>query len=111
MKTRLAAALVVALVLGLAAGACRAERPIVVGSKKFTESVLLGELTTRLLADAGVPVRHEAQLGGTRVLWDALVAGRIDVYPEYTGTLCMEILRSPCDRAALERARSPSATS
>ncbi len=92
-----------ALVLALAAG-CHAARPLVVGSKKFTESVLLGELATRLLVDGGVPARHEAQLGGTRVVWDALVAGRVDVYPEYTGTLCQEILRSPCDRASIARA-------
>ncbi len=98
MKRGLAVALV------LCTGACQGERPLVVGSKKFTESVLLGEVATILLADGGVPVRHEAQLGGTRVLWDALVAGRIDAYPEYTGTLCQEILRSPCDRASIDRA-------
>ena len=92
-----------AAVLVLVAG-CHGAQPLAVGSKKFTESVLLGELATRLLVDGGVPARHEAQLGGTRVLWDALVAGRIDVYPEYTGTLCQEILRSPCDRDAIARA-------
>ncbi|MCA1663403.1 MAG: ABC transporter permease subunit, partial [Myxococcales bacterium] len=95
----------IALLFALALGAaCRPSPAIVVGSKKFTESVLLGELATRLLADGGVSARHEAQLGGTRVLWDALVAGRIDVYPEYTGTLCQEILHSACDRGTLERA-------
>ena len=72
--------------------------------------MILGELATRLLADGGVPARHEAQLGGTRVLWDALVAGDIDVYPEYTGTLCQEILRAACDRRDAASARSPSAT-
>jgi len=101
MTRSLAIALVLALSL---AGACRPSGAIIVGSKKFTESVLIGELATRLLADGGVVARHEAQLGGTRVLWDALVAGRIDVYPEYTGTLCQEILHSACDRATLERA-------
>lgn len=67
-----------AALLLLVAG-CHGAHPLAVGSKKFTESVLLGELATRLLVDGGVPARHEAQLGGTRVLWDALVAGRIDV--------------------------------
>ncbi|MGZ3439358.1 MAG: glycine betaine ABC transporter substrate-binding protein [Polyangia bacterium] len=94
-------ALVIALAL---ACGCHGARPLAVGSKKFTESVLLGELATRLLADGGVPARHRAQLGGTRVLWDALVAGEIDVYPEYTGTLCQEILHSACDEATLARA-------
>ncbi|HEX6835508.1 MAG TPA: glycine betaine ABC transporter substrate-binding protein, partial [Polyangia bacterium] len=82
---------VAAFALLVAVAGCHDARPIVVGSKKFTESVLLGELATRLLADGGVPARHEAQLGGTRVLWDALAAGRVDVYPEYTGTLLDEI--------------------
>jgi osmoprotectant transport system permease protein len=95
---------VLAFALALALAGCHASHPLVVGSKKFTESVLLGELATRLLVDGGVPARHEAQLGGTRVLWDAVTAGRIDVYPEYTGTLCQEILRSACDRATIERA-------
>jgi osmoprotectant transport system permease protein len=99
MKRAVVAAL--ALVCGCHASS---SRPLVVGSKKFTESVLLGELATRLCVDGGVPARHEAQLGGTRVLWDALVAGRIDVYPEYTGTLCQEILHTSCDAATLERA-------
>ncbi|MDB4969360.1 MAG: amino acid transporter substrate-binding protein [Myxococcales bacterium] len=101
MRRALAAAL---LALLFAAAGCHSARPLAVGSKKFTESVLLGELATRLIADGGVAVRHEAQLGGTRVLWDALLAGRIDVYPEYTGTLCQELLHSACDRATLERA-------
>jgi len=99
-----AGTIVLPLAVVLTVGACHAEREIAVGSKKFTESVLLGELATQLLADGGVRARHEAQLGGTRVLWDALLAGRIDIYPEYTGTLCQEILRSACDRASLERA-------
>src|SRR4051794_36333581 len=97
------AAVMVASVLAAVAG-CHGARPLIVGSKKFTESVLLGELATRVLRDGGVAARHEAQLGGTRVLWDALVAGRIDVYPEYTGTLCQEILHSACDDATLRRA-------
>jgi osmoprotectant transport system permease protein len=94
----------VLLIALVAVAGCHASQPLVVGSKKFTESVLLGELATRLLADAGLPARHEAQLGGTRVLWDALLAGHVDAYPEYTGTLCQEILHSACDRATLERA-------
>jgi osmoprotectant transport system permease protein len=69
-----------------------APRPITIGSKKFTESVILGE-TLRLLAlDAGHPARHRAELGGTRILWGALLSGEIDIYPEYSGTLAREIL-------------------
>lgn len=63
-----------------------------VGSKTFTESVILGEMATQLLDDADIPVTHRRELGGTRVLFDGLVAGELDVYPEYTGTITGEIL-------------------
>jgi osmoprotectant transport system permease protein len=81
--------LVVALWIGSAGAETR--RRVTVCSKKFTESVLLGEIATQLLRDAGIPVEHKSQLGGTRVVWDALLAGSCDVYPEYTGTLSEEI--------------------
>lgn len=67
-------------------------RLLVVGSKSFTESVILGEVLTHLIEDAGFPAEHRRQLGGTRVLWSALLKGEIDAYPEYTGTLREEIL-------------------
>ncbi|GMR21581.1 MAG: glycine betaine ABC transporter substrate-binding protein [Gammaproteobacteria bacterium] len=65
---------------------------ITVGSKNFTESVILGEMLHHLVQAAGIEVNHRQQLGGTRVLWNALLSGEIDVYPEYTGTLMQEIL-------------------
>lgn len=64
---------------------------VTVGSKKFTESVILGETAAQLLRHDGIPARHRREMGGTRVLWDALLHGDIDVYPEYTGTLREEI--------------------
>lgn len=66
-------------------------KPTVFGSKAFTESVILGELAAQLTREAGYDARHRRQLGGTRVLWSALVRGDIDCYPEYTGTLRTEI--------------------
>jgi osmoprotectant transport system permease protein len=63
----------------------------VFGSKAFTESVILGELATQLIQEAGHDAEHQRQLGGTRVLWSALVRGDIQCYPEYTGTLRTEI--------------------
>ncbi len=63
-----------------------------VGSKKFTESVILGEMLAQVIEAAGNPAYHRRELGGTRVLWGALLKGEIDVYPEYTGTLRQEIL-------------------
>ena len=65
---------------------------VTIGSKKFTESVILGE-SLRLLTEAsGHRARHRAELGGTRILWGALISGEIDAYPEYSGTLIREIL-------------------
>ncbi|MBO0732964.1 MAG: ABC transporter permease subunit [Methylocapsa sp.] len=63
-----------------------------IGSKKFTESVILAELASKLCASAGANAVHLPGLGGTRFLWDALLAHEIDVYPEYTATLREEIL-------------------
>jgi len=65
---------------------------IKVGSKAFTESVVLGEIVTLLARHGGSGAEHRKQLGGTRILWEGLLAGEIDVYPEYTGTIAEEIL-------------------
>lgn len=73
-------------------GAAHAAGTVRVGSKAFTESVVLAELATQLGRDAGVNTVHRRQLGGTRILWEALLRGEIDVYPEYTGTVTQEIL-------------------
>jgi osmoprotectant transport system permease protein len=79
---------------------------VTVGSKKFTEGVILGEVARLALTRAGVPATHRRELGGSRILWDALRAGDIDVYPDYTGTLRFEILagRHLASDAALPRA-------
>ena len=66
---------------------------LAVGSKQFTESVILGEIAVQTLAMAGLPAEHRRELGGTRVLFEALRRGDIDVYPEYTGTIEEELLR------------------
>jgi osmoprotectant transport system permease protein len=68
-----------------------AESEVKIGSKKFTESVIIGDMAADLLQNAGYRAIHRKELGGTRVLWDALVRGEIDVYPEYTGTIAEEI--------------------
>lgn len=62
------------------------------GSKKFTESVILGEMMRLLAEGAGLEVAHYREFGGTRIVFDALAAGEIDLYPEYTGTITAEIL-------------------
>jgi osmoprotectant transport system permease protein len=65
---------------------------IKIGSKNSTESVILGEMLSQMVKKTGSDVIHQRQLGGTRVLWDALLNGEIDAYPEYTGTLQHELL-------------------
>ncbi|WP_295449261.1 glycine betaine ABC transporter substrate-binding protein [uncultured Thiodictyon sp.] len=92
--TRRAWLLTPLLVLGLCATcpAAAGTASVMVGSKPFTEGVILGEVVRALIAESGQPVMHQAGLGGTRILWGALLAGEIDVYPEYSGTLTREVL-------------------
>ena len=67
---------------------------VVIGSKKFTESYVLGEIAKRVLNDAGIAAEHRQGMGGTIILWQALRGGQIEAYPEYTGTIATEILKS-----------------
>jgi osmoprotectant transport system permease protein len=62
-----------------------------VGSKKFTESVVLGELLRFLATDAGARAEHVSNLADTLVAWNKLRTGAIDAYCEYTGTITEEI--------------------
>jgi osmoprotectant transport system permease protein len=71
-----------------------AAAPVIIGSKKFTESYVLGEIARRSLQNAGVSAEHRQGMGGTIILWQALRAGQIDLYPEYTGTISEEILKN-----------------
>src|SRR5262249_50153854 len=80
------------LIFVFVAGAWAAE-PVQIGSKKFTESYVLGEIAKRTLSDAGISVEHRQGMGGTIILWQALRGGQIDLYPEYTGTIVQEILK------------------
>jgi osmoprotectant transport system substrate-binding protein/osmoprotectant transport system permease protein len=67
---------------------------VVIGSKKFTESYVVGEIARRALNDAGIAAEHRQGMGGTIILWQALRGGQIDAYPEYTGTIAQEILKN-----------------
>ena len=66
-------------------------RGIRVGSKQFTESVILGEMLVQLVRSEGEEATHLSEIGGTRFVYDALQRGEIDLYPEYTGTLVQEV--------------------
>ncbi|MGZ5448229.1 MAG: glycine betaine ABC transporter substrate-binding protein [Thermoanaerobaculia bacterium] len=76
--------------------ACRSEqRAIVVGSKNFTESVILGELLAQKLESAGCKVDRRLNMGGTFVCDSAIRSGAIDAYVEYSGTALTAILKQP----------------
>ncbi|MEK9644412.1 MAG: glycine betaine ABC transporter substrate-binding protein, partial [Alphaproteobacteria bacterium] len=96
------------LLLFASAALPAAGETLTVGSKKFTESVVLGDIVTHLARATGADVRHRRELGGTRVLWEALRKGDIDLYPEYTGTIVQELLggRSSGTAAAMREALS-----
>lgn len=68
-------------------------KTITVGSKKFTESYVLGDIAKRLLERAGFSVVNREGVGATAIVWEALKSGDIDVYPEYTGTIKEELLK------------------
>jgi osmoprotectant transport system permease protein len=82
-----------ATALLLAAAGAAVAAPVQVGSKRFTESYLLGAIVTETLRRAGIAAEHRPGLGNTAVLEQALAAGSIDVYPEYTGTIVRELLK------------------
>jgi osmoprotectant transport system substrate-binding protein len=74
---------------------------IVVGSKNFTEQLILGEMLAQYLQQqTGLQVERRFNLGGTYVCQAALLAGRIDVYVEYTGTALTAILKQPVEHNA-----------
>jgi glycine betaine/choline ABC-type transport system substrate-binding protein len=96
--TRLQTALSLVAVLGLLLGtvtgiAAQNNKPTVtVGSKQFTEQLILGELLAQLLEDAGYPVERQIGLAGTDIVHQALVNDEVDTYVEYTGTGLLAIL-------------------
>ena len=70
-------------------------RPVVVGSKPFGESYLLAELFAQILEARGLSVTRRFGLGGTEIVFPALQQGAIDVFPEYTGSGLLVILKAP----------------
>ena len=64
-----------------------------VGSKRFTESYILGEILTQKMRETGeASITHRQGLGNTAIVFAALRSGAIDLYAEYTGTLAFELL-------------------
>ncbi len=92
---------VVAAIVALALGGCSPPRPDhpVIGAKNFTEQVVLGELLAQEIeAKSSLRVERRFYLAGSYICQQALVAGRIDAYVEYTGTALTAILKQPVDR-------------
>jgi len=84
------------LLISLLLGSCAPSHPdrIVVGSKNFTESLMLGELLAQQIeAHTRSKVERRFYLAGTYICQQAILAGRIDLYPEYTGTALTAILK------------------
>ena len=95
------------LVLAFTPLSCESDAVVVrVASKKFTESVVLGELAKHLVRSTGTDSLHQSELGGTRIVFEALRVGEIDIYPEYTGTISEELFagKGIRDEAAMREA-------
>ncbi len=92
MKLRLVTLILGAVLLDMPATGVL--QSVVIGSKKFTESYVLGEIAKRVLEEAGLPAEHRQGMGGTIILWEALTQGAITSYPDYTGTISGEILKT-----------------
>ena len=95
--------LLLALLTMLSAIACNSgstgdgKGPIKVGSKDFTEQFILGEMYALVLEDKGFQVERKLNLGGTPVAQASLQSGQIDLYPEYTGTALLTVLKQPAN--------------
>lgn len=110
LQSRIVAAVIAAIViLSTSCESSRRDR-IVVGSKNFTESFVLGELIAQQIeAHTSLKVERRFYLAGTYICQQAILAGRVDVYPEYTGTALTAILKQQAtsDRAQVyERVKS-----
>ncbi|VWX63874.1 Osmoprotectant transport system permease protein [Burkholderiales bacterium 8X] len=102
--------LVAALAFALWAGLASAQETLRIGSKRFTESYILAELLAQTAApELPAPPTVRQGLGNTAIVYEALRSGGIDLYAEYTGTIALEILKSPkpMDRDAMNAALAP----
>jgi len=108
----LASLLVVSMAAALfpAAAAAGAGGKVAIGTKHFTEQLILGEILAQLLESEGIPVERRFNLQGTLVCFEALRRGDLDLYPEYTGTGLVAMLHAdvPSDpRVVAETGRVP----
>jgi glycine betaine/choline ABC-type transport system substrate-binding protein len=94
----------------LLAPACSHRNRIVVGCKNFTEQIVLGELIAQQIENqTHLPVERRFYLGGTYIAHQGILAGRIDIYPEYTGTALTAVLKESASsnpKAVYDRVKS-----
>ena len=97
-----------ALMLAALPGSALADDVLRVGSKRFTESYILAEIIGQTAAPYAA-VRQRPGLGNTAIVFEALKSGGIDVYPDYLGTIALEILKRPAPASleAVNRALAP----
>ena len=124
-RRRLAVGLAAAVVLSLALGACGSSSksgssstssssasggpgsgkpPIVIGDKNFAEENILGNLYAQALQAKGYKVTLVENVGSSEIIWKSLMAGHIDMYPEYTGTLLSAVAEQTKEPASAEAA-------
>ncbi|HML15510.1 MAG TPA: glycine betaine ABC transporter substrate-binding protein [Bryobacteraceae bacterium] len=105
-RTKICSLILLAVML---AGCGKAKKPILVGSKNFTEQVVLGEIIAQHLENRlHRKIERRLNLGGTLLSYQALQDGEVSLYPEYTGTIEAEILKetpSPDPEQVYERSR------
>lgn len=96
LRSRLLVLFLLSGILSLAGCSRSHSDRIVIGSKNFTESLVLGELMAQQIeAHTNLKVERRFYLAGTYICQQAILAGRIDIYPEYTGTALTAILKQP----------------
>jgi osmoprotectant transport system substrate-binding protein len=83
------------LIAGIASAAAKTK--IVIGSKDFTESILISEIFAQALENGGFAVDRKQALGGTAIIQAAMTAGDVDLYPEYTSTALVTVLKEAPD--------------
>ncbi|MGB9680171.1 MAG: glycine betaine ABC transporter substrate-binding protein [Thermoanaerobacteraceae bacterium] len=99
LKKNILVAFLVLFALTFIISGCSSKDKIVVGSKNFTEQIILGNMiATMIEKNTNIPVVRQLNLGGTDVAFKALKNGNIDVYAEYTGTGLVDILNMPTQK-------------
>ena len=95
MQRRRSIRLLVTALTALLLASTQAYGQVRVGSKNFTEQFVVAEIYAQALEAAGIKVERKLNLGGTLIAHKALEEKQIDLYPEYTGTMLLAVLKSP----------------